>query len=191
MVDSNSQYNLQNSIEFDSQEFASSKRKIEKKKEITSYSSTLDTLLDQLRNKNIYLEDMVNKAKKENIDRKGYQLKAPCQDVFGFLKNFAPASRNERNILEYMYFVAKHHKFIMKTQIMNEGWSMVWEKKIMNELFKEGVVKEVVDYCRIFSGVCKPRPFFARNPYHLGYCMWTHIEDLYKKGNTRNSNNSA
>jgi stage V sporulation protein R len=29
--------------------------------------------------------------------------------------------------------------FVMRTQIMNEGWAMYWEKKIMLELFKEAI----------------------------------------------------
>jgi len=183
LVNSNSQYNLKNSVDSNIREIiAEKKEEKERQFDVDAYSSTLQILLDPLRNKNIYLEDEISKSRKETIDRKGYKLRAPCQDIFGFLKNFAPASSNEKQILDYIYFVAKHHHFVMQTQIMNEGWSMFWEKKIMNELFKEGVCKDVVDYCRVFSGVCSPRPYFMRNPYHLGYSLWTHIEELYRKG---------
>jgi stage V sporulation protein R len=65
---------------------------------------------------------------------------------------------------------------------MNEGWAMTWEKKIMMDLFREGTVGEVIDYCKVFSGVCYPRPYFQRNPYHLGFNMWNHIRDMYSKG---------
>jgi len=130
----------------------------------------------------VYEEDEIKKNTQEIIDRKGYRLKAPCQDILGFLCKYAPTSTSEKYILDYMYFVSKHHKFVIKTQIMNEGWAMYWEKKIMHELFKDGIVGDVIDYCRVFSGVCRPRPFFMRNPYHLGFHMWTHIEELYRKG---------
>ena len=65
---------------------------------------------------------------------------------------------------------------------MNEGWAMYWEKKIMLELFREESVKGIIDYSKVFSSVCYPRPYFMRNPYHLGYHMWNHVEQLYRDG---------
>jgi len=59
---------------------------------------------------------------------------------------------------------------------------MYWEKKIMLALFKEKAVKGIIDYARVFSGVCYPRPYYMRNPYHLGFYLWNHIEELYRKG---------
>jgi len=184
LVNPNSQYNLDNSIETEFSEVKQSSLEEEKQERqmFKGYSSTLDSILSPLNSNEIYKEDQDNKNKRETISRHGYKLKAPCQDVLGFLKRFAPASENETNIMEYMYFVARHHDFVVKTQIMNEGWAMYWEKKIMMDLFSEKIVPDVIDYCRIFSAVCKPRPFFVRNPYHVGYYMWNHIEDLYRKG---------
>ncbi|MCP4993455.1 MAG: hypothetical protein GY934_06675, partial [Gammaproteobacteria bacterium] len=72
--------------------------------------------------------------------------------------------------------------FVIRTQIMNEGWAMYWEKKIMMELFREDAVRGVIDYSKVFSGVCYPRPYFQRNPYHLGYHLWNHIEKMYSEG---------
>ena len=72
--------------------------------------------------------------------------------------------------------------FVLRTQIMNEGWAMYWEKKIMLELFEERAVTGIIDYARVFSNVCRPRPYFQRNPYHLGYNLWRHIEQLYRDG---------
>ena len=51
----------------------------------------------------------------------------------------------------------------------------------MQELFDEGTVKDRIDYSVKFSGVCNPRPWFMRNPYHLGYNMWLHVKELYEK----------
>jgi stage V sporulation protein R len=70
----------------------------------------------------------------------------------------------------------------MRTQIMNEGWAMYWEKAIMLELFREGTVKGMIEYAKSVSGVCYPRPFYQRNPYSLGFHMWNHIEQLYRDG---------
>jgi stage V sporulation protein R len=65
---------------------------------------------------------------------------------------------------------------------MNEGWAMYWEHKIMKRLFEERACTGIIDYCKIFAGVCYPRPYYQRNPYHLGYYMWNHIEELYEQG---------
>jgi stage V sporulation protein R len=59
---------------------------------------------------------------------------------------------------------------------------MYWEKKIMMELFRERAVPGIIEYARIFSGVCYPRPYYQRNPYHLGYSLWRHIEELFRTG---------
>ncbi len=81
-----------------------------------------------------------------------------------------------------MYVSHATHDFVIRSQIMNEGWAMYWEKKIILELFTKKTVKGIIDYAKVFSGVCSPRPFFMRNPYHLGYHLWNHIEELYRDG---------
>ncbi len=116
------------------------------------------------------------------MSRKGYVLRTPCQDVLAFLQHYAPTSRAERTILDYKYVTKAPQDFVMRTQIMNEGWAMYWEKKIMFALFEERAVKGIIDYSRVFSNVCEPRPYFQRNPYHLGYNLWCTIEQLYRDG---------
>jgi len=145
-------------------------------------SSTLETLFDTVSMENSFRKDVLKKIKKETLSRQGFKLVAPCQDVLGFLKHYAPKSKGEEDILNYLYTVHVPHDFVMRTQIMNEGWAMYWEKKIMLELFKDKAVTGIIDYARTFSAVCVPRPFFMRNPYHLGYQLWCHIEKLYKDG---------
>lgn len=185
LISPNSQFNLQSSVETD---FLYSDP-FEKEKESESsllsfpYSYTLNQVIQKKDNHDTLLEsDNRRKSNKEALSRRGYKLKAPCQDIMGFLRKFAPASTGERNILDYLYTVNSTSDFVIRTQIMNEGWAMYWEHKIMKKLFEERSCKGIVDYCKIFAGVCYPRPFYQRNPYHLGYYMWNHIEDLYKQG---------
>jgi len=167
----NSQYNMENSVETEFNEIKNiqENKTVVEKNMFQGYSSTLNSILTPIDTKKIYKEDKELKNKRETISRNGYKLKAPCQDVMGFLSKYVTASENEKNILEYIYTVSKNHDFVIKTQIMNEGWAMYWEKKIMMDLFSKKQVTDVVDYCRIFSGVCYPRPFFMRNPYQVGY----------------------
>jgi len=181
-----SQYNLGNSVEHDNiipEEMIVDST--ETKPPITYFSSSISELYGEGNAKDI--RDRINveqKRRKQRIEmsRSGYRLKAPCQDVFGFIAEHAPANESERDILSYLYAVNKNSEFIMRTQIMNEGWCMYWESKIMNKLFGEDSVTGLIDYSKTFSGVCAPRPWYRRNPYHLGFVMWKQIEKDFKKG---------
>lgn len=146
------------------------------------FSHTMDSVLQASPNEQAWQKEIEQKMTQETMSRQGYKLRAPCQDIMGFLRNYAPAGRGEKAVLNYMTTVHATHDFVIRTQIMNEGWAMYWEKKIMLELFKEKAVKGIIDYAKVFSGVCFPRPYYMRNPYHLGFHLWNHIEALYREG---------
>ncbi len=181
----NSQYNLGNSIHKESTMTAGA---VESSEEPESEDRPLDLVSDTLNailkteDSKPFIEQERKRVRQEALSRRGYTLHAPCQDILGFLREYAPTSQAERAILEYLYVSHQHQDFIARTQIMNEGWAMYWEKKILMELFAEDSVRGAIDYARVFSGVCYPRPYFQRNPYHLGYNMWLHIEELYREG---------
>lgn len=185
MLAPNSQYSLENTVESDRKV---GKRQREEQEEtnvarmFVPYSSTMDSLLRVPETKSAYEKEMDSKRRQESLSRRGYRLTGPCQDVLGFLRNFAPATRAEKWVLDYLYTVHAPSDFVMRTQIMNEGWAMYWEKKIMMELFKERACTGIIDYSRVFSGVCYPRPYYQRNPYHLGFYMWCHIEEMLQTG---------
>jgi stage V sporulation protein R len=186
MISPNSQYNLANSIETDRNLDGKDRKKADeggaKDTMFSPVSSTLDSLLRAPVAPDAYERELKTKIRQETLSRRGYRLKAPCQDVFGFLKNFAPTTPAEYAVLDYLYTVHAPTDFVIRTQIMNEGWAMYWEKMSMLELFKEKACKGIIDYAKVFSGVCYPRPYYMRNPYHLGYHLWVHIEELYEKG---------
>jgi len=187
LIAPNSQYNLDHSVETDKSVKQRGQREETKEEPqaapmLTPISDTLAKLLKPVQTEDPFVREMQSKIRQETLTRKGYRLKAPCQDVFGFLRHFAPATPSERAVMDYLYTIQYPSDFVVRTQIMNEGWAMYWEKKIMTELFKERVVGDIIDYAKVFSGVCFPRPYYMRNPYHLGYHLWTHIEELYRKG---------
>ncbi|MBN2736624.1 MAG: SpoVR family protein [Spirochaetales bacterium] len=186
LIAPSSQFNLANSVDTDTamsidyEEKSADKNR--GKASLMPVSSTLSKLIQSGQKFDAFADELSKKKRQETLSRKGYSLKAPCQDIMGFLRNYAPTSRAERAILDYLYVTHLTHDFVIKTQIMNEGWAMYWEKKIMTELFKEKAVKGIIEYSKVFSGVCYPRPYFARNPYHLGYNLWKHVEGLYRDG---------
>jgi len=181
----NSQYNLENSIDKETTIATSTMEPTEtpeaKKPPLSLIDETLDALLKPGAKKP-FVEMEKKRERHEALSRRGYSLRAPCQDILGFLRQYAPTSQAEHAILDYLYTAHMHQDFVVRTQIMNEGWAMYWEKKIMMELFAEDAVRGAIDYAKVFSGVCYPRPYFQRNPYHLGYHMWLHIEELYREG---------
>jgi stage V sporulation protein R len=185
LISPHSQFNLARSVETETTHQQETDTHVPEEKTPSLFSpssSTLDSLLHSVSPETTWQREMQTKMRQETLSRRGYKLKAPCQDILGFLKNHAPTSRSEKVLLDYMYAVHSTHDFVIRTQIMNEGWAMYWEKKIMLELFKEKAVKGIIDYSRVFSGVCYPRPYYQRNPYHLGFYMWNHIEELYRDG---------
>lgn len=186
MIAPNSQYNVDNAVETDS---GSGGRRLDLDREeeeqaslFSPFSETLEALLRAPKKTSAFEEEMKTKRRQETLSRRGYRLRAPCQDVMGFLREFAPTTQAERNILDYLYVVHAPSDFVIRTQIMNEGWAMYWEKKIMLELFAERACKGVIEYAKMFSGVCYPRPYYQRNPYHLGFHMWTYLEEAIRKG---------
>lgn len=179
----NSRFNLENSVETNSNSLVKPIETTEEEEEtFTPFDSTLGSMFDKRNTEKLVKKFLQKKDDGESISRKGYILKLPCQDVFGFLTQHAPLSDSERVLMDYLYFINRHYDFIRRTQIMNEGWAMYWEKKIMMDLFKDNVVDEIIDYSKKFSGVLYPRPFFQRNPYHLGYNMWHSIEKEFNEG---------
>ncbi|MDF1813402.1 MAG: SpoVR family protein [Verrucomicrobiales bacterium] len=185
LIAPNSQFNLESSVDTDILYSDPLEKEKEKESSLLTfpYSYTLSEVIQKKENHESLLEtDNRRKSNKEALNRRGYKLKAPCQDIMGFLRKFAPASTGERNILDYLYTVNSTSDFVIRTQIMNEGWAMYWEHKIMKKLFEEKACTGIIDYCKIFAGVCYPRPYYQRNPYHLGYYMWNHIEELYEQG---------
>ena len=185
MIAPHSQFNLARTVETEVSHQQETDTYVPEEKPIprlTPSFGTLDSLMRNVSPETTWQREMQAKQRQETISRKGFKLKVPCQDVMGFLCRHAPASQSERAVLDYIYSVHSTHDFVIRTQIMNEGWAMYWEKKIMTELFKEQSVKGVIDYARVFSGVCYPRPYYMRNPYHLGFYLWTHIEELYQDG---------
>ena len=182
----NSRFNLENSVEDYNNVIQESMEEAEKKEENKTFvpvNSTLNELFKSKDQRELNLNKAIKKKEvDEEISRKGFSLKMPCEDIFGFLRKYSPTSTSERCLLDYTYEVHKHQDFVRRTQIMNEGWAMYWEKEIMLKLFADGTVDDIVDYAKCFSGVTYPRPFFQRNPYQVGFNMWHKIKERYEKG---------
>ena len=88
----NSQFNLENTVDTDNKmSFRVEKRQeeeSEEKKPFEFYSSTLSSHFAEQVKEETMQQEMKSKVRKETISRMGYKLRAPCQDVMGFLRSF-------------------------------------------------------------------------------------------------------
>ncbi|RPI99376.1 MAG: SpoVR family protein, partial [Deltaproteobacteria bacterium] len=70
-----------------------------------------------------------------------------------------------------------------RTKIMNEGWAALWHMRIMDRLFREGLLeeKEHGDYNLYNARVLATHPR-TMNPYLVGLRIFEDIEDRWNKG---------
>ncbi|MEM0969663.1 MAG: SpoVR family protein, partial [Verrucomicrobiota bacterium] len=78
------------------------------------YSFTLDSMMNQEESGELLVQrEQMKKRRRETLSRVGYKLRAPCQDIMGFLRGFAPASTGERAILYNLYTVNSSQDFVI------------------------------------------------------------------------------
>jgi len=104
------------------------------------------------------------------------ELLKPDKDVLGFIMKHGRLETWQRDILamireESYYFVPQ-----IQTKIMNEGWSMYWQSRLMREFAQPN---EFIDHADMMSKVLAGG---ALNPYALGKLIWEDIKERWDKG---------
>lgn len=104
------------------------------------------------------------------------ELAKPQKDLLAFLSRHGHLEHWQKDILamiraESLYFVPQ-----IQTKIMNEGWSMFWQSKLMSEFAQPN---EFVDHADMMSKVLAGG---VVNPYALGKLIWEDIKDRWDKG---------
>ncbi len=100
----------------------------------------------------------------------------PQKDLLGFLIKHGRLENWQKDILamireESYYFVPQ-----IQTKIMNEGWAMFWQSKLMAEFAQPN---EFIDHADMVSKVLAGG---ALNPYALGKLIWEDIKERWDKG---------
>lgn len=104
---------------------------------------------------------------------------SPERDVMGFLVNYAPLERWERDVLDMVREEAYYFAPQAQTKIMNEGWASYWHSKIMTtRALKDD---ELIDYADHHSGTMAMGPN-KLNPYKIGIELLRDIEDRWNRG---------
>jgi len=88
-----------------------------------------------------------------------------------------------KDILEILRIEGQYYWPIIKTRYMNEGFATFIHQKIMNQLFKEGLLTQNEHGQYNYSNaLVKAEHKQTLNPYLLGSKMWEDIEERWNKG---------
>ncbi len=109
----------------------------------------------------------------------------PDRDVLLFIMNHSPKPLKEweKDILSV---IRDHSRYFMpqrRTKIMNEGWAAYWHIRIMERLFKEGLLtEEDHGFYNLYNARVLAENPHTINPYLMGVKIYEDIEDRWDKG---------
>jgi stage V sporulation protein R len=133
-------------------------------------------------------DDLVFRKKLERPSAKEYDRKTPLEperDILLYIINHSPKPLKEwaKDILSVIRDQSRYFMPQRRTKIMNEGWATFWHMRIMDRLFKEGLLKEEEHgYYNLYNArVLTPNPRTI-NPYLVGLRIYEDIEDRWNKG---------
>ncbi len=133
-------------------------------------------------------DDLINRKKPDRPPVDSYNRKTPLEperDVLLYVINHSPKPLQEweKDVLSVIRDQSRYFMPQRRTKIMNEGWATYWHMRIMDRLFKEGLLKEEEHgYYNLYNArvlATNPR---APNPYLIGLRFFEDIEDRWNKG---------
>jgi stage V sporulation protein R len=133
-------------------------------------------------------DDLINRERVEPPAREYLNRKTPLEperDLMLYLINHSPKPLGEweKDVLSVLRDQSRYFMPQRRSKIMNEGWAALWHMRIMDRLFREGLLKEEEHgYYNLYNARVlgtHPRTF---NPYLLGMRIFEDIEDRWNKG---------
>lgn len=133
-------------------------------------------------------DDLIPKKKAKQLPAREYDKKTPLEperDVLLYIINHSPKPLREweKDILSVIRDQSRYFMPQRRTKIMNEGWATFWHMRIMDRLFKEGLLKEDEHgYYNLYNArvlATNPR---VLNPYLVGLRTFESIEERWNKG---------
>jgi stage V sporulation protein R len=133
-------------------------------------------------------DDLVPHRKKDRHPLDFYSKKTPLepeQDVLLYILNHSPKPLQEweKDILSIARDQSRYFMPQRRTKIMNEGWATFWHMRIMERLFKEGLLQaEEHGFYNLYNARVLATHPRVINPYLVGVRMFEDIEDRWNKG---------
>lgn len=135
-----------------------------------------------------YLEEYINpdafldlqkERMKQEKKKKKKTPQEPTLDVMGFLRDHAPLTRWEYDVLHMIRTEAYYFAPQAQTKVMNEGWASYWHSKIMTSKILDD--SEIIDFADHHSGTVSMTPG-RLNPYKVGIELYRDIEERWNRG---------
>jgi stage V sporulation protein R len=133
-------------------------------------------------------DDLINRKKKDQPPADHYNSKTPLEperDVLLYIINHSPKPLKEweKDVLSVIRGQSRYFMPQRRTKIMNEGWATFWHMRIMDRLFKKGLLNEEEHgYYNLYNArvlATNPR---MQNPYLVGLRFLEDVEDRWDKG---------
>lgn len=133
-------------------------------------------------------DDLITRREVEGYPKDHYNKRTPLEperDVLLYILNHSPKPLKEweKDVLSVIRDQSRYFIPQRRTKIMNEGWATFWHMRIMDRLFKEGLLsaEEHGGYNLYNARVLATNPRMA-NPYLVGLKMFEDIEERWNKG---------
>jgi len=133
-------------------------------------------------------DDLVPRKKIDRPSSDDYNKKTPLQperDVLLYIINHSPKPLREweKDVLSVVRDQSRYFMPQRRTKIMNEGWASYWHMKIMDQLFKEGLLQEKEHgFYNLYNARVLASHPRTLNPYHVGLKIFEDVEDRWNKG---------
>jgi stage V sporulation protein R len=133
-------------------------------------------------------DDLITRKKVERPSVEGYDRKTPPEperDVLLYIINHSPKPLKEweKDILSVIRDQSRYLMPQRRTKIMNEGWATFWHIRIMDLLFKDGLLKEEEHgYYNLYNARVLGQNPRTINPYLIGLRTFEDIKDRWNKG---------
>ncbi len=109
----------------------------------------------------------------------------PDRDLLLYLINHSPRPLQEweKDILSVIRDQSRYFMPQRRTKIMNEGWAAYWHIRIMERLFREGLLSEEDHgFFNLYNARVLAQSPSGLNPYLLGLRLYENIEERWNKG---------
>jgi len=109
----------------------------------------------------------------------------PDRDVLLYIINHSPKPLHEweKDVLSILRDQSRYFMPQRRTKIMNEGWATFWHMRIIDQLIKEGLLKEEEHgYYNLYNARVLASHPRVINPYLVGLKIFEDIEDRWNKG---------
>ena len=108
----------------------------------------------------------------------------PQPDLLRYIIDNSPKLDDwQKDILETLRSEGQFFHPSMKTRYMNEGWATLIHERVMEQLFKEGLLsQEEHGQYNYSNSLVKAKNPFGMNPYLVGSEVWKEIFERWNKG---------